>query len=434
MSERSRHLFYKFQRRKEQKLREHREFFDKYMEFYREQQNFCKNSQRRRPNFDDPEFWKRHHELHHHRKEFMKARREIEHIHKHLRFQPLFILSLNLILWYLLFHFFGFHIMAIIGAALIGTSGFFQMFFLRRLEKRVLNPIDKLKQGVEEIAKGNYDVKVESDVFNDITMLVASFNDMAQKLKENEKIKADYEENRKALLASISHDLKTPITSIQGYIEAISDKKDIDHEEMKRYLEIIYRNSNYMNKLIDDLFLFSKLDMQKLEFQFEEITISNFMDDLMEEIKFELDEKSIGFGYEDRLKSIYMVNIDRKRLYQTFRNVIGNAVKYGQVDGLLIHVALYGGENCVYVEISDNGPGIPEEKLPFIFNRFYRVDAERTKDIMSTGLGLAIARELVEAHGGSISVSSTMGKGSTFTIMLPAKESGVSGVEADTNH
>ncbi|HBE76306.1 MAG TPA: two-component sensor histidine kinase [Firmicutes bacterium] len=335
--------------------------------------------------------------------------------------RPVFII-INLTLWYLIIRYMGIGIFGIFIAVLISIGGVYEIFFLWRLEKRVFNPIDQLKKGVEEIARGNYGVRIECDVLNDITLLVVSFNQMAQKLQEGEKVKVEYEENRKDLLANISHDLKTPITSIQGYIEAILERTDLGREELRRYLQIIYHNTAYMNKLIDDLFLFSKLDLDKLEFRFEKIPFRNFMSDLMEELGLELAEKQIEFSYRDNLALECIVNIDRKRIHQAVRNIIGNAIKYGPETGLRIDTTISRQNNRVIIEIQDNGSGIPTEKLPYIFERFYRIDAERTKDDVSTGLGLAITRELVEAHDGRISVSSVLNAGSCFTIELPLVE------------
>ncbi|MNP04917.1 Sensor histidine kinase YycG [compost metagenome] len=185
-----------------------------------------------------------------------------------------------------------------------------------------------------------------------------------------------------------------------------------------------------MNKLIDDLFLFSKLDMQKLEFNFELINIKNFMGDLMEEFQFELEDKNINFNYESKIKEALIVKIDRKRIHQVFRNIIGNAVKYAPTDGSKntsnketnIDVELYVNNGFINIDIKDNGEGIPEDKLPYIFDRFYRIDYARTKDLMSTGLGLAISKELVDAHGGSIKAESKINEGTCFTITLPIEE------------
>jgi signal transduction histidine kinase len=360
-----------------------------------------------------------------HKQKFLKNHQEFHRYYRRLRRARPLIILFNLVIWYLIFRYLGVKTVAVVFAALISLGGVYELFFLHRLEKRIFEPIDKLKQGVEEIARGNYDVMVECDVFNDLTLLVASFNYMAQQLQANEKLKVEYEENRKKLIANISHDLKTPITSIQGYIEAILERPDQPVGERQKYLRIIHNNTVYMNKLIDDLFLFAKLDMDKLEFQFEQIRLRDFMADLMEEFRLELEEKAVRFTYVDRLESQYLIKVDRKRVRQVISNIIGNAVKYGPEKGLAIQTELFqpaSPQDGVCLSLGDNGPGISEAKLPYVFDRFYRIDSERSKDGQSTGLGLAIARELIEAQGGRITVSNNDGAGSCFTIWLPASE------------
>jgi len=245
--------------------------------------------------------------------------------------------------------------------------------------------------------------------------------EMADKLRESERINSEYEENRKTLIVNISHDLKTPMTSIQGYIEIILEGGITQPDKLQRYLQTIYNNSTYMNKLIDDLFLFSKLDMDKMDFNYESLQVRPFMEDLMTEFKFELEEKNYGFSYQDKMEKDCLISIDGKRVYQAIRNIIGNAVKYGPENNLQVTVELYEQGDFACLDIQDNGPGIPEDKLPYIFERFYRIDTERSKDFMSTGLGLAITKELVEAQGGKISVSSSGDVGTCFTVCLPVK-------------
>ncbi|MDP4092733.1 MAG: HAMP domain-containing sensor histidine kinase [Bacillota bacterium] len=392
-----------------------------------ENRRFDRFRQRREDNLRrHEEAEKRHDDLKKQREEFQKVHREfmqkkmeLNKYHRHLKyFRPGFII-MNLAVWYFVYRFSGFRGLSIIFAIFITVGGILQILYMMSLEKRIITPISKLKSGVEEIAKGNYDVKVEGIVRNEISLLIDSFNDMAHKLLESDRLKAEYEENRKLLIANISHDLKTPIASIQGYIEAITDGTVTNTENINKYLQIIKNNTVYINKLIDDLFLFSKLDMQKLDFNFQIQNIGHFMDDLMEEFKFELEEQQCKFVYQNKLDKDYEVKLDGKRLNQAVRNIIGNAIKYGPENNLNISVELYYKEESIYIGIRDNGPGIPEDKLEHIFDRFYRVDAERTKDLISTGLGLAIARELVEAHGGKISVSSSKKEGTCFTIELP---------------
>lgn len=370
-----------------------------------------------------------HREFYHHprevccQQEFQRKHREFKQYHKSLRFLHPVNMLFNLIILYLLFRWIGIGSISLFFAGFIIFKEILQFSLLWRLEKRVFTPIDQLTVGVDEISKGNYSVKIERDVVTDIGfigLLVDSFNEMAQKLQASEIMKTEYEENRKNLIANISHDLKTPITSVQGYIEAIQDGVVQSPEKIDKYLKTIYQNTVYMDRLIDDLFLFSKLDLQKLDFQFESVQIAAFMHDLMEEFQFELEEKQLNFHYVNQMKSDCLISIDRKRIYQAFRNVIGNAVKYGINQDLEIKIAMQRQEDeFIDIRIEDNGPGISADKLPNIFNRFYRIDIERTKDLMSTGLGLTIAKELVQAHGGSITVSSIENEGTCFIIRLP---------------
>lgn len=295
----------------------------------------------------------------------------------------------------------------------------FQLVWMTHLEKRIFYPISQLHDGVKEISKGNYGVRIDNTTFNEIGFLIDSFNAMSAKLQEDENLKQQYEENRRMLIANISHDLKTPITAIQGYIEAIQDGVVPSPEKLGQYLQIINKNAAYINRLIDDLFLFSKLDMNQLDFQMETVSSRAFMDDLMGEFRFELQEKGFGFAYSDQTERDYQISLDRKRINQAIRNIIDNAVKHRAADCLNLTTRLYESDAFLCLDIRDDGPGIPPDKVGKIFDRFYRVDSERTKDLMSTGLGLAIAKELVEAHQGRITVESVVGEGTCFTLMLP---------------
>lgn len=348
--------------------------------------------------------------------------RDFHRMHRSMHYFRSFALLFIFLILFLLFKLADIKAIVIFIAVLLIAKEIVQVLFFLRLEKRVFQPIEALKSGVDEIAKGNYNVNIKCEMRNEIGMLVVAFNEMARKLEESERIKTEYEDNRKALIANISHDLKTPITSIQGYIEAILDEDGIPQENKKRYLQIIHHNIVYMNELIDDLFLFAKLDMQKLHFQFEKVPIRAFMSDLTEEIGLELEERRVQFLYTDKMEQDLTVRLDGKRMHQALMNIVGNALKYGPERGLLIKAELSKQGDFACFKLSDNGPGIPADKLPKIFDRFYRIDKERTKELMSTGLGLAIARELVEAHGGSIAASSEEGKGTCFTITLPFTE------------
>lgn len=353
------------------------------------------------------------HEIHHRHKD------EFRLCHKYLIWLRPMAFLVNILIIYFIFKVVGIKAITIFFAAIFTAKEIAHLYIYWRLEKRIMKPIESLRTGVEQIAKGNYEVRIEKKVYNEIGILIDEFNKMAEKLEQGEKLKKEYEENRKTLIANISHDLKTPITSINGYVEAILDGVAHSPDKINSYLKTIHSNIDYINRLIDDLFLFSKLDMQKVDFKFEKVKIKPFMQDLMEEFAFVLGEKNIKFNFTDKIEREIEVNIDGKRIYQTIRNIIGNAVKYGEKENLAISIELEDEKDHIKINISDNGPGIARDKLPYVFDRFYRIDTERTKDLMSTGLGLAIAKEMVEAHGGKISVQSILSEGSTFIVELP---------------
>lgn len=366
------------------------------------------------------ELKKIHHEIvHKHHKHHHRQFNEFKRIHKYLRWLRPVEFLLSIFMLFLIFKYVEMREVFIVFVVIFTLKEIVHIYISMRMEKRIMAPIEKLKDGVDQIAKGNYDVKIENNIYNEIGLLIYDFNKMAETLKQAEKTKNEYEENRKALIANISHDLKTPITSINGYIEALVDGVVTSPDKVNSYLKIIHSNTTYINNLIDDLFLFSKLDMQKLEFNYENVKIKPFMTDLMEEFEFVLKEENIEFRFKDNLSKDLELSIDRKRIYQVIRNVIGNAVKYINQEKPIIEVELRDDDKFIQIKVKDNGPGIPEDKLSNIFNRFYRIDTERTKDFMSTGLGLAIAKEMIEAHGGSIYAESKIGEGSTFTIQLP---------------
>lgn len=362
-----------------------------------------------------------HSRMHRHHREF---HREFLHYHRYFRYARPFVFIFNLVILYLLFRWVGFKAVGICIAVLIVIKEVFLCIFLLRLQKRIIVPIEELRQGVNEIAKGNYDVRVECRTPNDLGLLIMSFNEMAEELSRGEKVQAEYEENRKNLIANISHDLKTPITAIQGHIEALLDGPAASPEKQEKYLKVIHHNTAYLNRLIDDLFLFSKLDMDKLEFHFESVRIGDYLADLMEEYQLELGGQNIQVDFSSLLEGETSVYLDGKRLYQAINNIMRNAIGHGPEHGLSLSVKLYRQGEWVAIDIQDNGPGIPQDKLPFIFDRFYRIDTERTKDLESTGLGLAITRELIQAHGGEITVSSREGEGTCFTVLLPEHTGG----------
>lgn len=376
-----------------------------------------------------------------HLEEQKRGRRQYRYYRRHIHYGRPIAMLFMLAFWIALFMFGGFSLwlsLVIATLALLSTvSGIMELLFLFRMDRRIFIPLDNLENAVREIARGNYDVEVPGPFHPETAALVKTFNLMAKALKENEILKKAYEENRKGLVANISHDLKTPVTSVLGYIDAIADIGAVNPEKIGKYLAIIKSNTIYINKLIDDLFLFSRLDIDRLDFAFETVNIRSYLRDLMEEFSLDFNEKRIRFTYEDRFADAALAQpvsaeIDPKLFSRILRNLFDNAQKYGPEEGLCIEVAA-GITDAVksapdaesfFISIADNGPGLPEAAMQHLFERFFRADAERTKAISSTGLGLAIARELTEAHGGRIAARNKTGGGLLFTIEIPIIDSG----------
>lgn len=295
------------------------------------------------------------------------------------------------------------------------------LLFSINMRKNIFRPLANLQRGVEEVAGGNYGYTIDEEVPTSISGLFNSFNKMSHQLEEGQIMKEKYERNRTELIAGISHDLKTPISSILGYVEGINEGVANTEEKMQTYMDIIYNNAKYTNQLIDDLFLFSKLDINQVSYQFEKVDIGGYFEDIFIEMKIDLEERGSQVDYEVSLKEPVIMAIDAKMIHRVVANIIGNAVKYNDKEQLKLTMKVEveeGDDTGIRVSIEDNGPGIESTRLPYIFDVFYRVDAARNKDVGGSGLGLSISRQLVEAHGGKIWAESLADSGTAFHFTL----------------
>lgn len=288
------------------------------------------------------------------------------------------------------------------------------------VSRSILIPLKALTKGTENIKNGDLDFEVKANSRDEIGQLCEDFDDMRKKLKESIELQNQYENNRKELISNISHDLKTPITSIKGYVEGIRDGVADTPEKMDRYINTIYTKSQSMDYLIDELLTYSKLDMNKMHFDFQKINFTNYMEDLMEEIRFDVEKKKIKFDYKNNIKDNVNVRIDVQNINRVITNIISNSIKYMDKEEGKIEVSmkLYGDE--VIVGIKDNGKGISKDALNYIFDRFYREDYSRNSLTGGSGLGLAICKKIIEEHGGRIWAESEeeVGTGMWFTIKI----------------
>ncbi|MHC1681822.1 MAG: ATP-binding protein [Clostridiaceae bacterium] len=293
------------------------------------------------------------------------------------------------------------------------TNGFLTYL----VSKSITKPLKELGHAANEIKKGNLNYKIESRSNDEIGEFCDSFEEMRLRLKKSLELQEHYEENRKELISSISHDLKTPITSIKGYIEGIKDGIADTPSKMNRYINTIYTKANYMDTLIDDLFLFSKLDLKKVSFDFQIVDIGGFIKDYIEEISFDLDKNSIEVLLNIPSKPI-MVKADVQKIKRVIMNIIDNSIKYKSSEKLKIEITVKDNIDYSLIEIKDNGKGISGDALPFIFDRFFRADTFRETSSGGSGLGLSIVKKIVEEHNGKIFAESELNKGTTVSFTL----------------
>ncbi|OKL37868.1 sensor histidine kinase [Domibacillus mangrovi] len=289
------------------------------------------------------------------------------------------------------------------------------------VSRSIIRPISILKEGAERIKSGDLNFEIKATSNDEIGQLNQTFEEMRIKLKESVNLQLQYEENRKELLSNISHDLKTPITSIIGYVEGIKDGVANTPQKMDKYLSTVYLKARDMDSLIDELFLFSKLDLKKEPFTFEKVELNHYMSDFVEELYLDLLQQGIQIDLHLMDQPIY-VTADREKLKRVMANVISNCVKYMNKDQKNIIISLHEGMENVTVQTTDNGHGIEPSALPYIFDRFYRAEQSRNSQTGGSGLGLAITKQIIGEHEGDIWATSEIGKGTSIFFTLKKGE------------
>jgi signal transduction histidine kinase len=292
------------------------------------------------------------------------------------------------------------------------------------MSKGIIRPLRELRRATRQIKEGDLDFQVEVAGKDEIGQLGVAFEEMRSQLQQSIRLQLQYEENRKELVSNISHDLKTPITAIKGYVDGILDGVADSPDKMNKYIRTISNKAAEMDSLIEELFLYSKLDLKRQPFSFETIPIQAFLSDWAEELRFELEKQNIRLDAELELGPEAKVTADRDQLKRVLTNVIQNSVKYMDKENKRIRLHAVADDDTFKLEIEDNGPGIEAEALPFIFDRFYRAEQSRNTDTGGSGLGLAIAKQIMEGHGGDIRAESEMGQGTRVLLLLPMKKEG----------
>lgn len=285
------------------------------------------------------------------------------------------------------------------------------------MTKSIEKPIKDLAQAAEFIRAGNLNFEVMGSDYDEIDVLCNNFDAMRRELKMAEEREKYMKRERSMLLANISHDLKTPVTSIKGYIEGIRDGIADTPEKMSRYLDTIHAKAEVIDDMVNNLSTFSKLELSRLTFDFENGDINAFLRGFIEDCRLDFEKNGVNL-VNNISQEKAVVKLDYEKMSRVFSNIIDNAVKYRNEKNPTLEVTTFMRDNGVYICISDNGIGIEEKELQNVFEGFYRVDSSRS--IKGSGLGLGIVKQIVEKHSGKIWLKSDgLGMGTTAVVYLP---------------
>ncbi|MDY3917864.1 MAG: HAMP domain-containing sensor histidine kinase [Candidatus Limivivens sp.] len=297
---------------------------------------------------------------------------------------------------------------------LVITGGLLSAWIYRGISA----PMKKLKEATQHIKEGNLDFVIEADGDDEFSDLCRDFEEMRQRLVESAEEKVSYDKENKELISNISHDLKTPITAIKGYVEGIMDGVADTPEKMDKYIRTIYNKANDMDRLINELTFYSKIDTNRIPYTFNKINVADYFEDCIEEVGLDLEAKGIDLSYINYADRDTLVIADAEQLKRVINNIISNSVKYMDKPKGFIHIRVKDVGDFIQVEIEDNGKGIGAKELPNIFDRFYRTDASRNSAQGGSGIGLSIVRKIIEDHGGKIWASSKLGVGTVMYFVL----------------
>lgn len=316
----------------------------------------------------------------------------------------------------------------------------------------MVRPINMLKKATHRMRDGDLDFSIHSESEDEIGMLCKDFEEMRIRLKESIEMRLVHEQEMQELVSNISHDLKTPLTAIEGYTEGIMDGVADTPQKREKYLRIIHKKSKEMSMLVDELSMSAKIENGIVPYNFRYVNVAEYFGDCVEEIRMDLDIQNISLVYENQVETDVRVEMDAEQLKRVINNIVGNAMKFMESDKGVLRIYVVD-ENkkqvkqkktersrkdaeehtekkkwtsrskkeksqWIRVIIQDDGKGIAKEDLPHIFERFYRADASRHSPQSGSGLGLAISKKIIEDHGGKIWAESEEGVGTSISFTL----------------
>ncbi|MDE6365036.1 MAG: HAMP domain-containing histidine kinase [Lachnospiraceae bacterium] len=286
------------------------------------------------------------------------------------------------------------------------------------LNRDIYRPLKELSLAMQHISMGDFDYHMNGGRGDEIGLLFDNYEQMRLQLKESEEEKAQNEKKSKELVSNISHDLKTPITSIKGYVEGIMDGVADTPEKIDKYIKTIYNKANDMDRLINELTTYSGIDSNKIPYHFHILNVTDYFTDCVEEVGLDLESKNIHLDFTNLVPANTCVVADPEQLKKVINNIINNSVKYmGHPNGVIDIRLLDEGES-VKIEIEDDGKGIASKDIGNIFERFYRTDSSRNSLQGGSGIGLSIVKKIIEDHGGYVWATSKEGEGTCMHFVL----------------
>lgn len=295
---------------------------------------------------------------------------------------------------------------------------FTSMFLTRWISRGVFEPINQLNKAMQNIAEGNLEYMLPAKDDGEIGELYRNYEDMRLRLKESTDEKILAEKQNKELVSNISHDLKTPITAIKGYVEGIMDGVADTPEKIDKYIKTIYNKANDMDRLINELTVYSGIDSNRIPYHYHRINVAEYFGDCIEEVGLDLESKNIELNYSNLVSPDTVIIADPEQLKRIINNIIGNSVKYMDKEKGEIDIRILDEIDSIRVEIEDNGKGIAAKDLPNIFERFFRTDASRNSAQGGSGIGLSIVKKIIEDHGGYIWATSKEGEGTCMHFVM----------------
>lgn len=284
--------------------------------------------------------------------------------------------------------------------------------------RSIATPLVKLKKATQNIKEGNLDFVLEVDGDDEFSELCRDFEEMRKRLKESAEEKVLMDKENKELISNISHDLKTPITAVKGYVEGIMDGVADTPEKIDRYVKTIYNKTNEMDHLINELTFYSKIDTNRIPYTFSKLNVEDYFSDCAEEVGLELETRGIELVYANYVEDNVQVIADGEQIRRVIHNIISNAIKYMDKPKDIIQIRIKDVGDFIQVEIEDNGKGIAAKDLPSIFDRFYRTDVSRNSSKGGSGIGLSIVKKILEDHGGKVWATSRLGIGTIMYFVL----------------